>query len=277
MVPRRLAGAVSALVVFVLAGSPVAAQATLFTEGTTAPKRVRELETAIRNDAERDMPAFGSIGLTEGWSGSFTLRATASSGNTDAIEAGLGVRLNYFDGSSGHRVRLSYDYSETDGSIDGQVMRAGYEFTRDFGGGYYAFGELRSTTDQFGSTVEDHFAGAGGGYRLLATGRSFWALQTGPGWRLTETADGERNRTIGYTVSSYYSRRLGTGTTFTNDTSLIGSEGDAAVLNDMAIKIRLRRRLSLRTSLLTEYQSDPLPGYENTDNTLSVSLVYSFN
>ena len=45
----------------------------------------------------------------------------------------------------------------------------------------------------------------------------------------------------------------------------------------MAIKIRLRRRLSLRTSLLTEYQSDPLPGYENTDNTLSVSLVYSFN
>ncbi len=36
-------------------------------------------------------------------------------------------------------------------------------------------------------------------------------------------------------------------------------------------------QLALRTSLLTEYRTDPLPGFKDTDNTLGVSVVYTFN
>ncbi len=254
-----------------------AAQTSLFSGSAAAKQRVRELETAIRNDAARDIPVFGSNGLSEGWSGSLSARFKASSGNSDMVEAGLGLRLNYFDGSSGHRVRLSYDYSATDGESTGETLRAGYEYTRDFGSGYYAFGELRAVTDEFASLHEDYFAGGGGGYRLRATRNSFWAVQAGPGYRLTRNAEGERDVTVGYTLSSYFSQRLSETMVLSNDTSLIGAEGDAAVLNDLALKIRLRERLSLRAGLLTEYQSDPLPGYDHTDNTLRVSVVYSFD
>jgi putative salt-induced outer membrane protein len=35
--------------------------------------------------------------------------------------------------------------------------------------------------------------------------------------------------------------------------------------------------LALRTSVLTEYHTDPEPGFKSTDNTFGVSVVYSFN
>ncbi|GAD56894.1 hypothetical protein MBELCI_2946 [Limimaricola cinnabarinus LL-001] len=35
--------------------------------------------------------------------------------------------------------------------------------------------------------------------------------------------------------------------------------------------------LAMRTNLYTEYRTDPEPGFDDTDNTLGVSIVYSFN
>ncbi len=63
----------------------------------------------------------------------------------------------------------------------------------------------------------------------------------------------------------------------TNDTDVITSSSDTVVYNDLALSVSMTDSLALRTSVLTEYHSDPEPGFKDTDNTFGISLVYSFN
>jgi putative salt-induced outer membrane protein len=70
---------------------------------------------------------------------------------------------------------------------------------------------------------------------------------------------------------------------------VITSEENTSVLNDLALSVALNESLSLRTSLQTEYLSDPGTEFvtgddgvvdeverEDIDNTLGVAVVYSF-
>ena len=63
----------------------------------------------------------------------------------------------------------------------------------------------------------------------------------------------------------------------TNDTDLITSESDTVIYNDLAVSVSVTDTLALRTSLLTEYHTDPEPGFKDTDNSLGISMVYNLN
>ena len=47
--------------------------------------------------------------------------------------------------------------------------------------------------------------------------------------------------------------------------------------NELGLNVSMTETLALRTSILTEYRSNPQPGFVSTDNTLGVSVVYTFN
>ena len=69
--------------------------------------------------------------------------------------------------------------------------------------------------------------------------------------------------------------------TVTDDATVIVSENNTSVSNDLALSIGLSDARSLRTSLLTEYNSDPginmdFNEREEVDNTLGVAIVYNF-
>jgi putative salt-induced outer membrane protein len=78
-------------------------------------------------------------------------------------------------------------------------------------------------------------------------------------------------------LSSNYSNQINETLAITNDTDIIGSESDTVVYNDLGFNVSMTETLALRTSLVTEYHTDPAPGKDDTDNALGVSLVYNFN
>lgn len=77
-------------------------------------------------------------------------------------------------------------------------------------------------------------------------------------------------------LSSDFAQKLTETVALTADTDVIWSESDTVVFNDLAISVAMTDALSLRTSLLTEYHTEPGTA-KHTDNTFGVSLVYSFN
>ena len=272
----RITAAATALAALAAAG-PLAAQTAVFTGQDAAGDRVEDIEEDIADAAERDLPAMGNAGLERGFTGSVALRATATSGNTDTADLGIGARLNYFDGLNGNRFRLSYDYSESNGNVSGDSLLLGYDYTRELGRSAYAFAKVQAAYDDFASIEEDYFVGVGAGYRIFQTRDIAWAVQAGPGYRATRAPGGNWDEDAAYTVGSYYSNRISEGVFVTNDTVAIGSDGDALVTNDLALNVALAGNLALRTSLLTEYRTDPLPGFEEVDNKLGVSVVYTFD
>ncbi|MFD1342801.1 DUF481 domain-containing protein [Litorisediminicola beolgyonensis] len=260
-----------------LVAVPAVAQTAVFTNEDRVEDRIDDLNDDIADAAEREIDAFGNEGRARGFTGNVSLSATATDGNTDTADIGIGSRLGYFDGVNGHKLSLSYDYSEENDTETSNSLLAGYDYTRELGRNTFVFGKGVAVYDEFDSYEEDYFVGVGLGYRFYNTADIQWSVQAGPGYRGTVDTNGEWNDEAAYTISSNYAHKLSDTVWVTNDTNFIGSEQSEYITNDLAVNVSMTDALALRTSLLTEHNTDPLPGFEKTDNKLGVSVVYSFN
>lgn len=268
---------VAAAVASMVAGA-AAAQNTAFTNETRAADAVKAVETSITDAAKRDTFVFGNSGRKMGWTGSVSARATASTGNSESANVGLGSRLNYFDGVNGHRITTAYSYAKTGDTVTKDELLFGYDYTREFGSNLYGFGKLTAAYDQFDSYKVDSFLGFGLGYRVINNDRVQWSVQGGPGYRYAENADGTvAIREGAAAVSSYYSNQLTDAVALYNDTDVLWSKENYAVTNELGMSVSMTDALALRTSLTTQYNDKPATGKKHTDNTLGVSVVYSFN
>lgn len=247
---------------------------------TVAGDRNEALIEAIEDDAERELDRFGNEGRPEGFSGSVALRGVAETGNSESTSLGIGSDISYVAGPNGIELQLNYAYSDDDASAAEETLLYGLEYTRDFTPAVFGFAKLQGSVDSATDAQyeSDTFLSFGAGYRIYNTDMIQWSVQAGPGYRfaeLNDVADGDVSEGA-FGLSSDYAHKLSDTVFVTNDTDVIWSETDTAVINDLALNVAMTQTLALRTSVLTEYNSDPGTA-ENTDNTFGVSLVYSFN
>lgn len=267
---------VAAAVASMTAGAALA-QTTVFTNQDAAADSVEDLEEAIEDANERDVPTFGNTGRAIGFTGSVSAQGTATSGNTDTADLGIGARLGHFDGVNGHQLALSYTYGEAEGDTSDNSLLAGYDYTREIGSDAYVFGQANYAFDEFGAYEEDVFVGAGIGYRVINTNDIQWSVQAGPGFRKATLQDGGGIEEAAASLSSFYYHQLTPTVFVTNDTDVLASESDTYVTNDLGLSVSMSDTLALRTSILTEWHSEPQDGYDEFDNTFGVSVVYTFN
>jgi putative salt-induced outer membrane protein len=262
-----------------LAALPSFAETTVFANQTSTSDAVDDLQDDIQDEFDEiaESREFGGTGrATLGWKGSVSASINATSGNTETSDATIGARFSHSDGLNGHGINLSYNRSEDDGDTSADSLSAAYEYTRNFGSDLYGFAQISTDYDAFGTYENDTFVGVGVGYRLINTVHTAWNVQAGPGWRFLETSDDVETDEAALSVGSNYYRELRNGMVLTNDTDILYSESDTSVSNDLGLSVALTGPLALRTSLLTEYHTDPAAGDASTDNSLNLSLVYSF-
>jgi len=268
-----------AVALFAAVSTTAAKAQTAFTGSDEASIRNEALLDAIESDAERDVAAFGNEGRPQGFTGSFALRGIAASGNSESVDIGIGTDLDYVDGPNGYGLQLNYSFGSEAGVKTEESLIYGLEYTRDFTPQFFGFAKLQGSSDSFASITNDTFVGVGAGYRIINRPDLQWSVQAGPGYRfanLSAVAAADVSEAA-FAISSDYSHKLSDRVSVTNDTDIIASNFDTAVLNDLAISLAMSEGFALRASLLTEYHSDPEPGFSNTDNTAGISLVYSFN
>ena len=253
------------------------AQTTAFGNQNRVTDAIDAIEEDVQDSFDRDVRTFGNEGRTLGFTGSISARATATDGNTDTADIGIGARVGYFDGVNGNDVTLAYTYSADNSDATENSVLAGYDYTREFGSNVYGFGKAMVAYDEFGSFERDAFLGAGVGYRIFNTAALQWSVQAGPGYRVAKDAAGTEIEEFAFSVSSDYLTRFSDTVFLTNDTDVLASESDTYVTNELGLNVSMTDALALRTSILTEYRSNPQPGFENTDNTFGVAVVYSFN
>jgi putative salt-induced outer membrane protein len=276
---------VVAAVSTLLAGA-AAAQSTTFSNSGSAEDGVTAITDAIDDDA-RDV-TFGNEGRTVGTYGSVALRATGTQSTTsdDIVSVGIGANYGFFDGVNGSELNLVYTYGSTNGVQDTNSLNAGYDYTRDFSRNFFGYasinlqydGEADATTA--GDTLRDAFAGFGVGYRIVNNASTQWALKAGPGYRMIEQSDGAtfvKTNEAAYSVESNLSYSFSDTVYASNDTTIIGSDIDTTVLNELALNVAMSNALSLRTSYVSEFSGADFNSLDNTQNTAGVSIVYNFN
>lgn len=259
------------------AAAPAAAQGTLI--GTEAVnERIADIESDVREDLARgeDSDRYSPLGVAQGWNGSLALQTSASSGNTDTGDLSLAGRLTYGLNEWNHTLAFAAEYGESNGVKNQEKAFMTYEGSRYFTPEFYAFGIGRYEYDGFATNEHDVFLGAGPGYRAVNTETFTWRVQGGPGVRYLRTADGSDTTEVAGILSSRAFYKLTDTVSLTNDTDLLGSDTSTLVRNDFGVNFKVTNTLSTRASLRTDYNSDPLPGYKNTDNTIGLALVLGF-
>ena len=267
----------SATVLAVIMGSAISAQTMVGDQALN--DRISDVEIQTQRNLARSNDSvrytFGSGEQTS--TGSVSLTYSGATGNTDTQDLAAGGRYTQRFGDWSHSLGFAIAYGEANSVKNEQNAFAIYDVTRSFSDRAYVFGVARLEVDDFASNKKDAFLGFGPGYRLINTDDVAWRVQAGIGARYTELQNGVSDTNGAAIISSRLYYRINPTVSLTNDTDILGSKTNTLVTNDFGLNIAMSEALSTRIGYRTEYDSDPLPGLKHTDNTLNLSLVYSFN
>ncbi len=256
--------------------SSTAVAQSAFDGSTDVDDRIDALNESIADDMVRDVDAFGNQGRPVGFDGAVALQAQSTSGNTDTTAIGIGSNLGYYDGTNGYDLQLSYQYADTAGTVTEDSLLYELEYTRDLGTAYYGFAKLQGTVEGFDET-SDNFLGFGLGYKIYNSRDLQWTVDAGVGYRVADLSGVDDLDEAAISVSSSYFNRINDVVSFSNDTDIISSDSDTVYYNDLGLNVAMTETLAMRTSLVTEYHTNPTAGDEYTDNAIGVSLVYNFD
>lgn len=268
--------ALTASVLALLIASPVFAQGALV--GVDAlDDRIDDIQEDVSEDLSKAKTRDRlSNQYAQGWTGSFALGFSATSGNTDTTDLDLAGRFRYGAGPWNHTIGFAAEFAEDNDVRNKEEYYATYDANRYLTENFYVFGLASARYDNFDANKIDGFLGFGPGYRVINQPNQTWRIQAGPGIRYIEEQSGNNDTEVAGITSSRYFYGLTDTVSVSMDTDVIFSKQDTVVSNDLGANFKVSNNLSTRVSYRTEWDSDPQAGFEKSDNTLGVSLVYGF-
>ncbi len=285
---------ITAAVITGFVASAAAAQTSAFDNQGAAEDAFDDISDDIDDDNERDFTTFGTEGRDLGTYGSVALRysASASGGDVDSSNLGIGMRYGSFDGVNSYDVNFAYIYGETNESKSTDTLLAGLDYRRSFGASFFGyaqgdffidncadscFDDGETLADRLNDRQRDVFIGFGVGYRLFNTNQIQWSVQAGPGYRFIDTVGNAEVDEVAASISSNLFYAVNDTISLTNDTDVIYSEELTTVSNDLAVSVALGNNLSLRTSYQVSFDDKDDDIFTDGDSLLGASIVYSFN
>ncbi len=241
--------------------------------------RIEDIETAVADDMARseDAARFAFPEFRPGFSGSAALGYTARTGNTDAQEFNLGVRLRYAQGPFVQTLGVAADFAEDNGSKTKEDVFMVYDANYYLTDRFYLFGLARAERDGLamgaGEIARDGFVGVGPGYRVVNSEDMAWRVQAGVGVSYLQDGTGASTTEEGVIASSRFFYQVSDSVFLTNDTDILNSSAALRASNDFGVNFKMTDTLSTRVSYLTDYND---ARDIKTDNRLGVSLVVGF-
>ena len=240
--------------------------------------RVEDIERDITREMDKaqDKDRFGNNQFAQGWSGSLSLGLSATEGNTDTADLSVAGRLRYGSGPWNHTWGFALEGAEDNNVRNKEEAFVTYDVNRYVTENAYIFGVGTVRYDGFSTNKWDAFLGVGPGYRIVNTENTAWRVQAGPGVRYIEDQRGKDTTEFAGIASSRLYQKINDMAFLSNDTDVLFSDDNTLVVNDLGVTFKLSKSLATRTSLRTEWNSDPLPGRDDTDTSFNVSLVVGF-
>jgi putative salt-induced outer membrane protein YdiY len=233
---------------------------------------------AITNiESERVQPA------NTGWSGQIDLSADGDSGNTNKKSVELAAKVVYVQNQYTTLLILESEYGESSKIKDTNNNFVHLRTLQNL--------STRLATEQYLQYQDDEFKLlnsrqlAGGGVRYLMTpDTKNISLHLGAGAYYTEERWNLEPEELveDYARGSFYSsyKHQLTDTIFIIDTLYLqprlSQPSDLYIYNQFSIKIDIYKALSLKFSLESSHDTDPVSDLKKTDQSYSTALVYNF-
>ncbi|MEE2566364.1 DUF481 domain-containing protein [Hyphobacterium marinum] len=239
-----------------------------------APAPAPSTATAEVAPAPADLsPDRGWLG---GWSGRVSAGLTFVSGNSDQQSYTLGLHL---DREFGDRWRLTnrinYGYAESSGvvsqdqvQIESRVEKAISERWGLFLGGQY-------DRDRLSSYDWTAFLSAGVTWQAIASDDIDWSLRAGPGVRYLTPMAGPNETQAVLDLGSDFEWTITDTSSFGSETTFLAAES-SKLQQVFSFTTSVTEAWALELGWRYQYEFEPLPGFENSDSTVTVSVVREF-
>ena len=175
-----------------------------------------------------------------------------------------------------HGFRLEASRSSEDGEDTADRVLAEFESDYALTERSYLFGVLRGTRDEFSGYDYQASAAAGYGRKLWMSEQGYWDAEIGPGVRVAETEDGDRETNLIARVASGLEYRFSEFATFSQDVTVLAGENNTEIESVTGLTSSLTDTLAMKLSYTVQHNTEVPAGTENTDTYTSINLVYNF-
>lgn len=213
------------------------------------------------------------------WSGTLGLSFVTTSGNSDTTTLGLDLGLKRTPDPWGWELAAFFLRSEQDGETTAER----------YGGSLRADRKLDERWSLFGSLSADHDAFAGYDLRgIVASGGTYHALlgpvhelsfDAGLTWTTEDLVAAEDRDFLGGMLGLSWAWHPRKGTTLGERLVWypdFDETSDWRLTSETSLQAALSERLALKVGYLVRYDNEPVPGFDTTDTTTTISLVVGF-
>lgn len=212
-----------------------------------------------------------------GWTGSAELGVSATTGNSRNSNINGKITLGYRQNAWEHTLRLETLQARENGNETANRTLGEFNTKYDFDARNYAFGNLRGVHDAFSGYRYQANLSAGYGHRLWLSEKGSLAVEVGPGYRRTETADtNEVNDEVIGRLHGAFEYRLSKTAKFTQDVTVLAGQDNTETESVTAVTASLTDTLAMKLSYTIQHNAQVPVGKKNTDTFTTVNLVYNF-
>jgi putative salt-induced outer membrane protein len=219
------------------------------------------------------------------WTSKAEAGVVAARGNTDTDSANLKADIAFKLDNWQHQFGTTAVYASDDTGTTGQRWELRQQSDFDFSLKGFWYEALRYENDRFSGFTYQATAGSGVGWRFFDDPVTKFNAQVGLGYKRYETRDaladdavtiipGEREGELIAQGKSNFEHTL-TETTKLVDKLLVESGSDNTFAqNDISLQVQILGSLALAIGVSVRYNTNPPPGFRNTDTLTTLNLVY---
>ena len=259
----------------------VQARAALGVE-TPSPAPLLLAETALPEpesaQARADLPASGPVdtGWLSAWSGRVAAGLSFVSGNSDQQSYTLGLHLDreFGDGWSLTN-RLSYGYAESSGVVSQDQFQAESRVERRLNDRWGLFLGGQYDRDVLSSFDWTAFLSGGVTWQAIARDDIDWSLRAGPGVRYLVPTVGPSETQALLDLGSDFQWDMTDTTQLNSETTLLVADS-SRLQQVFSLTTHVTEAWAVELGWRYQYEFEPLPGFEESDSTVTASLVREF-
>jgi putative salt-induced outer membrane protein len=211
-----------------------------------------------------------------GWTGSAEFGAAMTTGNSETSSLNGKLRIGHEAGRWNNQFRLEAFRSTEDGDETANRVLAEHETDFALSERDYLFGVLRGTRDEFSGYDYQASAAAGYGRKLWIGERGHWDAEMGPGVRIAEPRDGERDTNAILRANTSFAYAVSDTARFEQDVTVLAGSDNTEIESVTGLAASITDTLAMKLSYTVAHNTDVPADTEKTDTYTSINLVYDF-
>lgn len=209
------------------------------------------------------------------WKGGAELGFVSTDGNsnTKTVNAKLDIKKSW--GGWADNVKIDAMNSKQDGVRSAEKYSTYNKLQYSYNEHDYAFWDIDYQKDRFSGFEYQAGTSFGYGRKLLKNDTYNWDVEIGPGYRVSELENGDKQEDAVIKVATHYEWKISESAKFNQLLSHEEGEDNSITLSESGLTTQINGKLAMKVSYKVKYQDVVPAGFERTDTETAVTLVYT--